>query len=61
MEGKARYSFSIAGESEQAVGFDCAQTELHRTDRRAMARMEGTSFDDCSAPDRLAALVYEVA
>src|SRR5258708_21521705 len=51
MEGKAAYSFSTSGDSEQAVGFDCAQTETQRAERTAMARMQEPRLDDCSAAE----------
>src|SRR2546427_124615 len=51
MEGKAAYSFSTSGDSEQVVGFDCAQTETQRAERTAMARMEEPRLDDCSAAE----------
>ena len=53
IEGSAKYSFSSPGESEQAVGFDCAQTERQRTDQRAMVRMEEPRCDDCSAAEKI--------
>src|SRR5262249_20523230 len=53
MDGKAKYSFSSAGESEQAVRFDCAQSEVERTNRRAMVRIEEPRSHDCSAAEKV--------